>query len=307
MQGTRTPTVDDMARGSRSFTWQAADGTMFSGLAWEPGGGVARADVLCIHGLGGAACDFGPLARRLAVEGCRVRAINLRGQGHDPDLSRRGHFLDPATWRADLAAFADACLDGDAPLFVIGESMGSLVAVDAVAHGTLKPRRLVISVPVTDMRVPTPGWLVALLHKTAGIFPRMKLSPLRFVHGRSALPRLTADDAYMAYLQTIPHRVGGFTLGFLSRFHGFMQSVRASAAHVRVPTLMLSGGRDVFIRPDQSCAFFEALGCGEKEHQFYPRSHHLLWHDADRDDVIARIGAWILEEQASPCPGPSCH
>lgn len=298
MQSTRIPTVDDMARGSHRFTWQAADGAMFSGLAWEPGGGAAHAEVLCIHGLSGAACDFGPLARRLASGGCRVRAINLRGQGNDPDVSRRGHFLDPEIWRADLAAFSDEHLDRDSPLFVIGESMGSLVAVDAVAHGTLKPQRLVLSVPVTELRAPTPGWLVALLAGAAGIFPRAKLSPLRFVHGRTAMPRLTADDDYMAYLQNIPHRVGGFTLGFLSRFHGFMQSVRTSAADIRVPTLMLSGGRDVFIRPEQSCAFFEALGCEEKEHQYYPQSHHLLWHDADRDDVIARIGAWIMGEEA---------
>lgn len=307
MQEIRTPTVDDMARGSRGFTWQAADGATFSGLEWESCNGAARANVLCIHGLSGAACDFGPLARRLADEGCRVCAINLRGQGNDPDPSRRGHFLDPATWRADLAAFADACLDGDAPLFVIGESMGSLVAVDAVAHGALKPRRLVISVPVTEMRAPTPGWLVALLHRIAGIFPRMKLSPLRFVHGGTATPRLTANDAYMAYLQTAPHRVGGFTLGFLSRFHNFMQSVRVSAADIHVPTLMLSGGHDIFIRPDQSRAFFKTLGCGEKKYQFYPRGHHLLWHDTDSDDVIARIGAWILEGQAPHRPGPSCH
>lgn len=297
MQDTRTPTVDDMAHGSRGFTWKAPDGATFGGLVWEPDKIAVRADVLCIHGLSGAACDFGPLARRLADEGCRVYAINLRGQGNDPDPSRRGHFLDPATWRADLTAFADTCLDGDTPLFVIGESMGSLVAVDAVAHGALKPRRLVLSVPVTEIRTPTPGWLVALLHRTARIFPRMKLSPLRFVHSGTTLPRLTADDSYMAYLQTAPHRVGGFTLEFLSHFHGFMQSVRMSAPHIRVPTLMLSGGHDIFIRPEQSRAFFETLGCGEKKHQFYPRGHHLLWHDADSDDVISRIGTWILEEQ----------
>lgn len=291
------PTVRDMALGATPFTWNAADGTLFTGLEWRPEGGHPRAKVICIHGLSGAACDFGPLARHLAAKGCSVHALNLRGQGNDPDASRRGHFLDPTVFRADLAAFVRALPDDGAPLFVVGESMGSLVAVDAVANGALHPKRLVLSAPVPETRAPVPAWVVALLRVAAGVFPRIKLSPLRFVHGKAAMPRLTADDAYMEYLQNIPHRVGGFTLGFLAEFHGFMQSTRDSAARIRIPTLLLSGGRDIFIRPDQSRAFFDTLGSEEKEFGHYPESHHLLWHDVDCEDVIARISRWILGEE----------
>lgn len=252
------------------------------------------ANVLCVHGLGGAAADFGPLGRRLASLGCSVRAVNLRGQGNDPEASRRGHYLDPAGWRADLAAFADGFHD-EAPLFLVGESMGALVSVDAVAHGALRPERLVLSVPVTEIRAKVPEWVVAAMRAVSRMFPRARLSPLRFVHGRTDLPRLTADDEYMAYLQTIPHRVGGFSLNFLTSFHDFMSGCRRCAARVDVPTMLLAAGRDVFITPEQSRSFFEAIGCREKHYLLYPRSHHLLWHDVDRDDVLDKISAWILE------------
>lgn len=295
MTGRRIPTIDDVARGSRRFTWQAHDGAPFPGLIWEPPTAPPRANVLCIHGLSGAAADFGPLGRKLSAEGCAVWAINLRGQGHDPDRARRGHFLDPREWRADLAAFADGHLGDGMPFFLVGESMGSLVAVDAVANGALQPGRLVLSVPVTEIRAPVPGWVLALIRKTACVAPRFKLAPMRFVHGNTSIPRLTADDEYMAYLKTIPHRVGGFTLGFLSKFHDLMQEAPRNAARIAVPTLVLSGGRDVFIRPDQSRAFFDCLGCAEKEYRLYPDSHHLLWHDADKDDVLENISAWILQ------------
>ena len=294
MPGSCALTVDDLALGSRPCPWQAADGTAFPGLVWDPAEGAPVANVLCIHGLSGAASDFGPLARFLAARGCAVRAINLRGQGNDPDVSRRGHFLDPAGWRADLASFTRG-LGTDVPLFVIGESMGALIAVDAVAHGTLKPRRMVLSAPVTEIRASVPPWVVSMMRKAARIFPRAKLSPLRFVHGKTAMPRLTADDEYMAYLQTIPHRVGGFTLEFLTNFHDFMSGCRRCAGQVQVPTMMLAGGRDIFIRPDQSRGFFDTIGSSEKEYLFYPRSHHLLWHDIDRDEVMERVAAWIME------------
>jgi alpha-beta hydrolase superfamily lysophospholipase len=297
MEGMPVLTVDDVARGARSFSWEAPDGSRFPALAWEPGCAEPRANVLCIHGLGGAAVDFGPVGRVLADAGCDVRAINLRGQGNDPDLSRRGHLLDQQAWRGDLEAFAGT-FPVRAPLCVIGESMGALVAVDATAAGALRPERLVLSVPVPETRAPVPRWIVSLLRNAAAVCPRLRLSALRFVHGSSALPRLTWDDDYMAYLETIPHRVGGFTVEFLSRFDTLMESCRCCAGRIEVPTLMLAAGRDIFIKPEQSQRFFEQLGPREKRLHLYPDSHHLLWHDRDRDDVLERIRGWVLGEAA---------
>lgn len=290
------PTYEHVTRGARQFEWTGHDGERFPGLVWEAAA-ETKAHVLCIHGLSGAAADFGPLGRRLSARGFSVWAINLRGQGNDPDHRRRGHFLDPREWRADLAAFAEAHLDGR-PLHLVGESMGSLVSVDAVANGALRPERLVLSVPVTETRAPVPAWVVSLMRAAAGWAPRFKVAPMRFVHGKTSIPRLTSDDAYMTYLRSIPHRVGGFTLEFLTRFHDLMQGAQQCAARIDVPTLMLSAGRDVFIRPEQSRAFFDRLAAPRKEYVFYPDSHHLLWHDVDTDEVLDRITRWLTEDRA---------
>lgn len=288
----RQLTIEDAERGARRFMWDGPDGTPFPILEWTSAQ-TTRVNVLCIHGLSGAAADFGPLGRHLSGNGCTVRAVNLRGQGNDPDHSRRGHFLRPEAWRDDLEDFADSFED-DAPLVVVGESMGSLVAVDSIAHGALRPKRLVLAAPVPELRAPVPSWAVALVRGGSRLFPRLRFGPMRFVHGKTAVPRLTADEDYMEYLQNIPHRVRGFTLEFLANFNVLMSSCRENAAHIRTPTLMISAGRDAFIRPEQSAAFFEALGAEEKEYLCYPDSHHLLWHDINRDEVLDRITRWVL-------------
>ena len=290
----RPVTSEDLTRGAKHFVWDGHDGATFPGLVWEAADTKTKEHVLCLHGLSGAAADFGPLARHLSTGGFTVWAINLRGQGNDPDLRRRGHFLDPREWRADLTNFTREFF-ANAPFHLVGESMGALVAVDAVSHGALHPRRLVLSVPVTETRTPVPRWAVSLLRQASWLAPRAKLGPMRFVHGKTSIPRLTADDEYMAYLDNIPHRVRGFTLDFLTRFHRLMQETQQSAGRLAVPTLMLAAGRDVFIRPDQSRAFFDRIAAPEKEYVFYPDSHHLLWHDVDTEDVLGRITRWISE------------
>jgi alpha-beta hydrolase superfamily lysophospholipase len=288
----RSLTIDDAERGARRVVLDGADGTSFPALEWESVG-ETKINVLCIHGLGGAAADFGPLGRHLSQNGCMVRAVNLRGQGNDPEPERRGHFLDPAGWRDDLEEFADSFPD-KAPLVVIGESMGSLVAIDSIAHGALRPERLVLAAPVPELRAPVPGWAVPLVRGGARLFPRLRFGPMRFVNGKTSIPRLTSDDDYMAYLQNIPHRVGGFTLEFLTNFHDLMRETQQCAARIDVPTLMLSAGRDIFIRPEQSRAFFDCIAAPEKEYELYPDSHHLLWHDVNRDEVLDRITRWVL-------------
>ena len=290
----RPVTSEDLTRGAKHFVWNGHDGATFPGLVWEAADTKTKEHVLCLHGLSGAAADFGPLARHLSTGGFTTWAINLRGQGNDPDPRRRGHFLDPREWRADLTNFTREFF-ANAPFHLVGESMGALVAVDAVSHGALHPRRLVLSVPVTETRTPVPRWAVSLLRQASWLAPRAKLGPMRFVHGKTSIPRLTADDEYMAYLDNIPHRVRGFTLDFLTRFHRLMQETQQSAGRLAVPTLMLAAGRDVFIRPDQSRAFFDRIAAPEKEYVFYPDSHHLLWHDVDTEDVLGRITRWISE------------
>jgi hypothetical protein len=61
-------TYEHITRGARPFQWNGHDGAGFPGLVWEPLG-EPKAQVLCIHGLSGAAADFGPLGRQLAAQG----------------------------------------------------------------------------------------------------------------------------------------------------------------------------------------------------------------------------------------------
>ena len=88
--------------------WKAPDGATFSYSHWAadlPSNQRSRAVVVAVHGLSGAALDFEPLASHLARRGIVTFALELRGQGNDPDSKRRGDLARIEDWFADLRAF----------------------------------------------------------------------------------------------------------------------------------------------------------------------------------------------------------
>jgi len=121
--------------------WTSADGLRLHARDHAPASGEARLPVICLHGLTRNARDFEDLAPRLAAQGRRVLAVDVRGRGGsawDPELTR----YIPAVYAGDVLALMDAA--GISRAVFIGTSMGGLITMvlaalrpDAVAGAAL--------------------------------------------------------------------------------------------------------------------------------------------------------------------------
>ena len=106
--------------------WTAADGLTLHARDYAAAEGMARAPVICIHGLTRNARDFEALAPRIARQGRRVLAVDVRGRGQsawDPDHS---HYALPV-YAGDILALMDALAIARAVF--IGTSMGGLITL----------------------------------------------------------------------------------------------------------------------------------------------------------------------------------
>ena len=277
------------------FPWRTHDGENRESHAWPVEN--PQAVVACIHGLSGSGEQFHPLPARLGRHS--FYALDLRGQGSDPVVARRGMTLDLETQLRDIGEFL-AALRRDhegKPLFLMGESMGSLLAASYAAQESLPPEGeidgVILSVPVVGLRREIPRFVKKTLAFLARHFPQARLSPSRFVNGKTTAPPLTRDTDYQESLRKKPHQLRGFSLGFLAELGELIDNSHTHAARLRHPTLVLSAGNDCFVKPEQIAAWFEKIPSPDKTHQLYPEAYHLLWHDWDRELVMKDIGDWL--------------
>ncbi|HVY34055.1 MAG TPA: alpha/beta hydrolase [Caulobacteraceae bacterium] len=110
--------------------WTSTDGLRLHARDYASASGEARLPVICLHGLTRNARDFEDLAPRLAAQGRRVLALDVRGRGGsawDPVPAR----YVPAVYAGDVLALMDAA--GIARALFIGTSMGGLITMVVAA------------------------------------------------------------------------------------------------------------------------------------------------------------------------------
>lgn len=281
-----------------SFAWRTRDGESRGAGVWlrEPCAGV----VACIHGLSGGGQGFGPVAERL--RDFSVYAIELRGQGLDPVVERRARVLDVEAQHRDLEDFIGAirAAHPGKPVFLLGESMGSLLCASLVAARPGVPvDGLVLSVPVVALTRPVPGWMKGGVRWLGRTFPDLKFYPSWFVTREKAAPPLTRDRAYQDSLKDRPHHISVFTLRFLSELGDLILDSDRIASGVRKPVLVLAAGKDCFVTVPQIERWFVRVASKEKCLRVYPEAYHLLWHDDDREEVLDDVASWLAGRLAA--------
>ncbi|MGF1447974.1 MAG: alpha/beta fold hydrolase [Opitutales bacterium] len=290
---------------AQAHHWTAPGNKSLELAHWSVGGASSpRLRLLAIHGLGGCAGDFEPLARRLAEQGIETFALNLRGQGCDPKRRQRGHFRSVDQWLADVNALAEHLLEREpaCPLILAGESLGAVLlsvgaAQDASALSRAQGLLLLAPVPYVEVSLtPRQIWLTRWLIR---LFPRVRLSPGLFTRKRkadAAKPEphpVSRLPEYRQWLESAPHRVRKFSLRFLGNVWQLIDACPEAAKNLKLPVLQLCAGCDLFIDQAQSRRFFEQIGSTEKQFACWPEACHLLLHDPDTPEVLDTIESWI--------------
>ncbi len=270
-------------------TLRTDDGLTLATRRWMPHDSPAAA-VVIVHGLGDHSGRFAHVAAHLMLHDASVYALDLRGHGRS-EGEPRAYAESFDDYVGDLALFLRHVREDAAqPLFVLGHSLGGLLAARYVtAHGTGRLAGLVLSSAALQL----PSDLAPLLRKAAGLLSRLA-------------PTLPTRRIPTAYLSQDPGVVRGYeqdplveTGGVRARVgHEMLQTIRLVREHAgafTLPLYLFHGTADRITDPAGSRWLYEHAPSEDKTLRLYDGFYHETMNEPDRGRVLTDLTDWLSE------------
>jgi alpha-beta hydrolase superfamily lysophospholipase len=282
----------------------AADGVSLPLRRWLPQGerdGEIKAVILALHGFGDYSKGFEAPAAAWAARGIATYAYDQRGFGAAP-----GHALWAGSNRlaadADSAAALLRARYLGRPLYLLGESMGGAVAIDAATGAEGLPPAdvdgIILSAPAVWGRETMD--LIPKLALWAGVrlFPETTLSGQGLqIQASDNLPMLRA-------LARDPLVLKQSRIDTVWGLVNLMDRAFDAGPRLNRPLLLLYGAHDEVIPREAVREFVAHLPAGEGPRArlaFYPAGYHLLLRDLEGPTVAEDVAAWVRDREA-PLP-----
>jgi len=246
-----------------------------------------RAVVLLIHGLGEHSSRYTHVAEHLTQRGFAVFTLDHYGHGksdgHAGFVARFSVYLDGV---AALLEKARSEHPGQ-PLFLVGHSMGGLIAATFLLDHSSDFQAAVLSGPAIKSDQAPPTMVIALIRLLSTIVPTLPLIQLD-ASGVSRDPAVVA--AYMN--DSLVHH-GKLSARLLSEMSAAMQDTLARAAAIELPVMLMHGEDDQLTSPDGSVELYEAIGSTDKKLKTYPGLYHEIFNEPEQDAVLADMSNWL--------------
>ncbi|MDP6951212.1 MAG: alpha/beta hydrolase [Alphaproteobacteria bacterium] len=269
----------------------AGDGTRLPLHAWLPQG-EPRGVLLGIHGFNDYGNAFAIPAARWTEQGYAVYAYDQRGFGAAPA---------PGTWPGvaalvddlDEAARAVAERHPNAPLTLVGVSMGGAVAMAALADGRAEVAQAAVLVGPAVWGRESMNWATqATLWLVAHTMPALRLTG----RGLNITPSDNID--MLRALGADPLVIKRTRVDAMWGVVNLMDAALAAAPVITRPLLVLYGARDEII-PEAPTRDMLCRLNGHHRVAVYPEGYHMLLRDLQAGVVHDDIAAWVEASDAA--------
>lgn len=247
----------------------------------------ARAEVLITHGFGEHSGRYGALTEHLVSQGYSVTAYDHRGHGLSDGLP--GHVESFAEYDDDLARLIGSVRSrsNTASLFLIGHSMGGLIALRYAAHNRGNLSGAIISAPLIEVAVRVPARKLMIARVGARMAPRMRLDNEINPSHLSRDPEI--GRAYAAD-PLVNRKVSPKWFAEATRA---MHEVTEWAPRITLPLLVMHGTDDRLASVEATKRVFEGMESPDKELVIYPGFYHELFNEPEKQDVFDRVTEWL--------------
>jgi len=284
---------------------------------WE--GADKKAAIQIIHGMGEHASRYKKLAETLVPKGFVLYANDLRGHGRTAEtIDDIGYFEDGDFWvdtQNDIQQFTDLIQKENPklPFFIIGHSMGSLLARDYISNPILGLKGVVLS--GTGGSPGLLGSVGLLLSKIlATIHGRKKRSEFlrnisfgkfnkEFAPMRTKADWISKDETVVDRYVNDPMCSKTFTSGFWIDLLNGVKKINLESTFKSTPNdlpiYMFSGDRDPVGDKGKGVnevfKNYKKAGITDIKCILYPNGRHEMLNEINREEVIGAMLDWLEE------------
>jgi alpha-beta hydrolase superfamily lysophospholipase len=263
--------------------------------SWAPDDAPARAVIALVHGLGEHSGRYDHVVARLVGEGYAVHAADHRGHGRSDGPRELIENLDEVVAEVDTLVDRAAAAQPGVPVFMLGHSMGGLIALRyALAHQE-RLAGLILSGALAQLdAVPKPLELVG--RGLSVIAPR---APLIAIDHTLVSRDPAVVEAYRSDPLVHHGKVPARTAVQLAEAVAVLPS---TVGAITVPTLILYGTADALCPPAGSVMLGERIGAADLTVKAYAGLFHEIFNEPERETVLDDLVAWLAARVSPSAP-----
>ena len=260
---------------------------------WLPDGDV-RAVILISHGLAEHSGRYMNVVNHFVPHGYAVYALD--NIGHGKSDGRRVYvkgFTDYTDVLGEYLAII-RLWQPDKPLFLLGHSMGALIAAVFLLDHQSAFSGAILSGPSVVVPKNVSRATIVMARIFSALAPTIGLMGLdaEGVSRDPAVVRAYIDDP-LVYNGKTTARLGYELLKA-------MQRVTTESSRITLPIMILQGGADRLVDPNGARILYDTIGSSDKTLKIYDGLYHEVYNEPEHDEVLGDVEAWLEKHTSSP-------
>ncbi len=249
-----------------------------------------KAAVMILHGYCEHSQRYAHVVDALVAQDFNCYLIDHRGHGRSQ--GQRAAVMDFEEYLQDIDLFFSEVKKRfvKGPLFLVGHSMGGLIAATWCLKRHPELKGVLLSSPYLGLKVKVPVWKETMGRLLSKVLPKLSMAseidPHLLTHDAAIVEEYISDEM-------VPKVVNA---------RWFVEASDAQvyclqhAAEWSLPLCLLHGGDDRIADPQTSREFFNRINDSNKKLEILEGLYHEIFNEIDRERVIELAITWFNEQ-----------
>ncbi|CAH2717564.1 Phospholipase YtpA [Neobacillus rhizosphaerae] len=256
---------------------------------WEAEG-EAKAVIVMVHGAMEHHLRYGWLIEMWRLSGFHVIMADLPGQGMTT-RARRGHIDSFDEYIFEVKDWIQAAYRYELPVFLLGHSMGGLIAIRLLQEERLNVAGVILSSPCLGLVHSPSKFLDALSYGLNVIFPSLRMNSGLTVQMATRNEDVReADSNDTLYVTKVSIRW----------YRELATAIKQSFINIDktqdIPMLVMQGGDDKIVNKITVKEWFNNVPLSEKRFKEWPKCYHEIFNEPEREEVFEYAKDFVLSQ-----------